>query len=108
MVERRATPRFRVLFRSTFSAGSQLEGEGTVMDLSLGGCKVHSKTQMSLDGSLELRIYVPGIEWPLMVDSAAVRWAEESAFGLAFLRVRDTEQERLRRILAELREPPEG
>jgi len=69
---------------------------------------VHSKTPMSLDGSLELRIYVPGIDWPLMVDSAAVRWAEASAFGLAFLRVRDEEQERLRKVLAELREQPEG
>jgi len=108
MEERRATPRIRVLFRSTFSSDSQPEGEGTVMDLSLGGCKVHSKTQMSLDKSLELRIYVPGIDWPLMVDSAAVRWAEESAFGLAFLRVRDTEQERLRQVLAELIEQPEG
>ena len=108
MEERRATPRIRVLFRSTFSSDSQLEGEGTVMDLSLGGCKVHSKTPMSLDGSLELRIYVPGIDWPLMVDSAAVRWAEASAFGLAFLRVRDEEQERLRKVLAELREQPEG
>jgi len=108
MVERRATPRFRVLFRSTFSAGSQLEGEGTLMDLSLGGCKVHSTTRMSLDGSLELRIYVPGHDWPLMVDSAAVRWAEASEFGLEFHRVRDTEQERLRQVLAELREQPEG
>ena len=69
---------------------------------------MHSKTPMSLDGSLELRIYVPGIDWPLMVDSAAVRWAEASAFGLAFLRVRDEEQERLRKVLAELREQPEG
>jgi len=108
MVERRATPRFRVLFRSTFSAGSQLEGEGTVMDLSLKGCKVHSTTRMHLDSSLELRIYVPGLDWPLMVDSAAVRWSEASAFGLSFRRVRDTEQERLRQVLAELREQPKG
>lgn len=108
MAERRATPRFRVLFRSTFSAGSQLEGEGTVMDLSLGGCKVHSTTRASLDSPLELRIYVPSLDWPLMVDRAAVRWAEAPAFGLAFLRVRDTEQERLRQVLAELVEQPEG
>jgi hypothetical protein len=108
MAERRATPRFRVLFRSSFSAGSQLEGEGTLMDLSLGGCRVHSMTRMSLDGSLELRIYVPGLDWPLMVDSAAVRWAEASAFGLAFRRVRDPEQVRLRQVLAELREQPRG
>jgi len=78
------------------------------MDLSLGGCRVHSMTRMSLDGSLELRIYVPGLDWPLMVDSAAVRWAEASAFGLAFRRVRDPEQVRLRQVLAELREQPRG
>lgn len=108
MAEHRASPRFRVLFRSTFSAGSKLEGEGTVMDLSVGGCKVHSTTGVSLDSTLELRIYVPGLDWPLMVDSAGVRWAEASAFGLAFLRMRDTEQERLREVLAELKEQPEG
>ncbi|HET8580761.1 MAG TPA: PilZ domain-containing protein [Nitrospiraceae bacterium] len=107
-MERRASPRFRVLFRSTFSAGSQLEGEGTVLDISLGGCKVHSTTRVSVDSSLELRIFVPGLDWPLIVDSAAVRWAEAPAFGLAFLRVRDTEQERLRQILAEVRGKPDG
>lgn len=108
MVERRAFPRFRVLFRSTFSAGSQLEGEGTVLDLSLGGCRMHSMTRVSRDSSLELHIYVPGLDSPLMVDGAAVRWAEASAFGLAFLRLRDGEQGRLRQVLAELREQPQG
>src|SRR6059036_2180683 len=40
-MERRTASRIRVHFRSFFS-GSELEGDGTVIDLSTKGCKVAS------------------------------------------------------------------
>jgi len=39
--------RFTVHFQSSFSSGQRLEGEGTVLNLSVGGCKVQSDTRVS-------------------------------------------------------------
>ena len=49
--------------------------------------------------SLELRISVPGLEWPLMIDGADVQWVSERTVGLAFVRIRETEQQRLDEVL---------
>jgi hypothetical protein len=49
--------------------------------------------------SLELRIYVPGLEWPLMIDGADVQWVGEETAGLAFVRIREAEQQRLDDVL---------
>ncbi len=49
--------------------------------------------------SVELRIAVPGVEWALMIDGADVQWAEEDRAGLAFVRIRETERQRLRELV---------
>ena len=52
--------------------------------------------------SLELRIYAPDIEWPLMIDAASVQWVSGQTFGLAFFRIRETEQQRLGQVIGYL------
>ena len=91
--------RFRADFRSTFSGGTVLEGGGTVLDLSLGGCRVESAASVQVGLVMELRIYAPGLDWPLLIDDAAVRWVIGHTFGLAFLRLGETEDERLRQVV---------
>ncbi|TLY13471.1 MAG: PilZ domain-containing protein [Nitrospirae bacterium] len=98
-VELRKHTRFPVDFRSTFSGSTILEGGGTVLDLSLGGCRVESPASVQVGLVVDLRIYVPGLDWPLLIDEAAVRWVRGSTFGLAFLRLGQTEDERLRQVL---------
>ena len=100
--DRRATPRLHVQFRSTFSASSTLEGTGILLDLSAGGCRIESSVTTEPGVSLELRIYVPDIEWPLMIDAASVQWVSAKTFGLAFFRIRETEQERLGQVIGNL------
>ena len=100
--DRRATPRLHVQFRTTFSASSTLEGTGLMLDLSMGGCRIESPVTVEPGVLLELRIYVPDIEWPLMIDAANVQWVSGKTFGLAFFRVRETEQERLGRVIGNL------
>ena len=51
-------------------------------------------------GALELRIYLPGGEWPLRVDQAKVTWGYWNAFTVEFLRMPDTDQRRWRDYLA--------
>lgn len=100
--DRRTTPRFRVQFRTTFSASPKLEGTGLMLDLSLGGCRIESPLTLDPSLSLELRIYVPDIDWPLMIEAASVQWVSGHTFGLGFVRLRDVERERLRQVMEQL------
>ena len=82
--DRRVTPRFRVQFRTVFSGtvGSVLEGMGTVLELSLEGCRVEAPIAVQQSLLMELRIYVPDLEWPLMVDGAVVQWSRGQEFAV--------------------------
>jgi PilZ domain len=100
MEDRRATPRVRVQFRTTVSGPTEPEGTGLMLDLSRGGCRLESPLLMLPGLSLELRIDVPGLEWPLMIDGADVQWVSEETAGLAFVRIREAEQQRLDDVLA--------
>jgi len=82
--DRRKMSRLRVQFRTTFADASQLEGIGLTHDLSLGGCRIESPVPMVPGFSLELRIHVPELEWPLMIEAASVQWVSGLVFGLAF------------------------
>jgi PilZ domain len=102
--DRRATPRFRVQFRSTLSASTNLEGTGLVLDLSLGGCRIESPFTVEPGVLLKLSIYVPGADWPLMIEAASVQWVRGQIFGMAFIRIRDTERQRLEQVVTRLLE----
>jgi hypothetical protein len=102
--DRRATPRLRVQFRTTFSASSTLEGTGIILDLSSGGCRIESPVTVEPGVSLELRIYAPDVEWPLMIEAASVQWVSGQTFGLAFFRITETEHQRLGQVISGLRE----
>ena len=105
--DRRAMPRLRVQFRTTFSTASKLEGTGIMLDLSTGGCRIESPVTVEPGVSLELRIYAPDIEWPLMIEAASVQWVSGQTFGLAFFRITEPEQQRLEQVIGHLMEEME-
>ncbi|MFO0700012.1 MAG: PilZ domain-containing protein [Nitrospira sp.] len=100
--DRRITPRFRVQFRTTFCAAPTLDNTGTILDLSAGGCRVESSTSLTSGLALELRIYAPDLDWPLMIEAATVQWVSGQTFGLAFLRMMESEQQRLEQVIRNL------
>ncbi len=106
-VDRRATPRLRVQFRTTFSSSMNKEGMGVMLDLSSGGCRVESPVPVEPGLLLELRIYAPNVEWPLMIEAANVQWVSGLTFGLAFFRITEAEQERLGQVIEDLTESGE-
>ena len=105
--DRRATPRLRVQFRTTFSGSTKLEGTGVMLDLSMGGCRIESPVTVEPGFSLELRIHVPDLEWPLMIEAASVQWVSGQIFGLAFFRITEPEQQRLGQVISDLMEEME-
>ncbi len=102
-MEKRKQVRFTVQFRSTFSANQQ-EGEGRTVDLSLGGCKIESTAPVIAGTKYEMRLYVPGFDWPLRIDEAQVRWTKVGVFGVEFGEVRPEEQTKLRAVVKQLKE----
>ena len=58
---------------------------------------------MAAGRTVELHVQVPGLENPLVIDGARVRWVEGPLVGLTFVRMRQTEEQRLERVLADLR-----
>jgi hypothetical protein len=99
--EKRQQPRFTSQFRSTFSGG-QREGQGRTLDLSSGGCMIESDSPVVVGTTFECRVYVPGLDWPLRIDEAQVRWVKAGTFGIQFTKIQPDEEVKLKRVIASL------
>ena len=86
-IERREHLRIPVRLCLSFSGG-KVRGEGTVLDLSLGGCIIKSQTHVRVDDIFYLEIVIAEDEAPVEV-AAMVR--SVSARGIAFKFLRKAE-----------------
>jgi hypothetical protein len=100
-MNRRKHVRFHVELRCSF-AGDQFAGEGTVLDLSMEGCRVRSDTPVLTGVYMEVFLTLLGQIPPLPIELAVVRWSPGSVFGLEFIRITDRHQARLRRYVQDL------
>lgn len=100
MIECREHPRIPVELRVLFSMTDQPDiRQGTMFDLSAGGCAVTSTIPMSPGTGVKLLIHATDLAAPITVDSAAVRWVSHGEFGVEFLRLTDLDRSRLQRLL---------
>ena len=83
-MEQRKSLRFSVKFRSSFSSIGIVGGEGSVLDLSIRGCRIESPIDVQPGASLEVRIKVAGHDHPIYIQAAIVRWSRGHEFGLEF------------------------
>ncbi|HSF67022.1 MAG TPA: PilZ domain-containing protein [Nitrospiraceae bacterium] len=102
-MEKRRQPRFTSQFRSTISGG-QREGQGRTRDLSAGGCMIETDFPVAVGTSFECRIFVPGLDWPLRIDEAQVRWVKSNTFGIQFMKIQPEEEAKLKRVIVNLAE----
>ncbi len=79
--------------------GEAYVGEGTVLNVSVPGCAVHSRKQVQSGSYLEMRILVPDTTSPLRVGLAKVRWCEGRRFGVEFIQMPGEDQVRLGRLV---------
>jgi PilZ domain-containing protein len=84
MMEQRKNLRFHVQFRSSFASIAMVGGEGSVVDLSIRGCRIESPTVVQPGASLEVRIAAIEYEPPIQIQQALVRWSRGRQFGLEF------------------------
>ncbi|MDH5640789.1 MAG: PilZ domain-containing protein [Nitrospira sp.] len=99
--DRRDQPRFMTQFRGSLS-GKHQEGKGRTLDISSGGCRIESDLKVEQGATFEFRLHIPGLDWPLRVDEATVRWTDGKTFGIAFTKINPQELEKLKDVLADL------
>ena len=80
-------------------AGEAYVGEGTVLNVSVPGCAVHSRKRVQPGSYLEMRMLVPDTTSPLRVGLAKVRWCEGRRFGVEFIQMPGEDQVRLGRLV---------
>jgi PilZ domain len=98
MVKLRYCERVHTQFPVVF-AGEAYVGEGTVVNVSVPGCAVHSRKRVQSGSYLEMRMLVPDTKSPLRVGLAKVRWCEGRRFGVEFIQMPGDDQVRLGRLV---------
>ena len=100
MIECRQYPRVPVDLQVYFSTtGNNAIREGTMFDLSAGGCAVTSMTSVKAGSAVRILIRATDLGSPITIESAAVRWSKHGEFGVEFLGLSDLDQNRLYRLL---------
>ena len=84
LTDRRAHPRIAVRLLLCFSGG-RVSGQGTVLDISLGGCLVETKTPVRVKDIFYLQMFVEEKKPPIEV-AAIVRSVRTGKIGFEFMR----------------------
>lgn len=94
-------PHHRVPVQCTvYFSNAELNGSGTLWNLSLDGCRVDGTVPLLIGMHLELLIMLPGRHASIVVQSAQVAWARGQEFGLRLLSVQAVDQSRLQQFIA--------
>jgi c-di-GMP-binding flagellar brake protein YcgR len=100
MIECRQYPRLPVDLQVYFSTTTNtMIREGTMFDLSAGGCAVASTTSVQSGLGVRILIRATDLGSPITIESAAVRWSKHGEFGVEFIGVSEIDKSRLRRLL---------
>ena len=105
-MEQRKNLRFHVQFRSSFSSITMVGGEGSVVDLSIRGCRIESPIDVQPGASLEVRIATIEHEPPIQIQQALVRWSRGRQFGLEFVTMVPEEWARLQHTVKRIEMEP--
>lgn len=81
-----------------------VEGEGTLLDLSIGGCRILTEIPLTV-GERYFILQVSKEGKPINIDSAIPRWTVDLTSGVKFVNIQPTDEHRLRELLLEIRRP---
>ena len=101
-MELRRCPRFPALFEGTVLYRNQSHAITKSVDLSRTGCRLKSAVCLVAGMIVDLLLYIPGEEIPLLVQSATVRWSDIRGIGLEFQTQPSHHQSRLDRVVRRL------
>ena len=82
-----------------FTIGSCV-GEGRALDITVPGCLIESSVSVEKGDYLQLKLFMPGLQSPVSVELAAVRWSNKFHFGVEFIKMHERERRQLNQIMA--------
>ncbi|HSL03775.1 MAG TPA: PilZ domain-containing protein [Nitrospiraceae bacterium] len=77
----------------------EIEGEGTITNISASGCRAESDINMAEGLDVQVIIFLPDQSPPVKVERGSVRWVSGNAFGLSFILFFPSERARLRMFI---------
>ncbi len=95
----RVPVRFPAWFRPFERPAPRWGYEGTILDLSVGGCRLKGRSVASIDTCVRLEFEVSDDEAPVAVEEAVVCSQTSRGMGLAFVKIRKAEKRRIGRII---------
>jgi hypothetical protein len=95
--------RFPVRFESMFSGPKFTESYGTVVNLSEGGCRIETDSQVYPGMQLTLRLHITNEDAPLSIEQVTVHWNGQGEIGVGFITVAPSQRERLSDVIARLK-----
>jgi hypothetical protein len=104
-MDRREHLRIPVRLYLSFSGG-KVRGEGTVLDLSMGGCIIKSETQVHTNDIFYLQLSISEGELPLEV-AAMVRSVSARGIAFKFLRTAQENKRLLAFVQAKIPDQPD-
>ena len=93
-MDERKYDRVRVEYSAAFS-GPSFRAPGTILNLSIVGCRAHTPFVVRKDECLGVLIDVPKYEHPIYVARAEVRWSDGREFGMEFIHIELEDRQRL-------------
>lgn len=100
-MNQRKSSRYHVELRCTF-VGDRYSGKGTVLDLSMEGCRLRCDMSFLKGAYIELFVALLGQIPPLPIELAVIRWSAGPLFGLEFIRIANGHHARLRHYTQDL------
>ena len=104
-MEQRKYDRVCVEYAASFS-GPTYRAQGTVLNLSMVGCRARSERTIMKDESVGMLIDVPRYEHPLYISRAEVRWSDGQDFGMEFIHIELEDRHRLAEIIRTIEAGP--
>ncbi len=98
----RQNPRFPALFSGTLGHQNRLHRITKSLDLSRKGCRLESSLRAIAGMKVDLLLYVPDGETPILIEHAVVRWSGRHGIGIEFQSLASPHRERLDHALQQL------
>ena len=83
----------------------EVEGEGALVNLSIGGCRLFSEVPLNIGLEYHLIFQISMERPPIPVDAAVVRWTNGATYGLKFISINPRDEAQIRDLLLEIRRP---
>ena len=96
---RRAIRRIPVSFLASFGPVSLGRQEGTIVDLTLKGCRLQTQAPVPVNTYLELWLQTSPTAPKIFVDLAAVRWTLDGHLGIEFLSLQPKHHAKLKQVI---------